>query len=239
MKKNISIIASLILAIFMSTSIVAQEGSGTIVYEIVEASSDDPQAAQFAEMMKGTETLVYFKDKESLTKINMMGGLIKVDLKKDKEENLDMLVDAMGQKMWVNSPKLEQDRLKAEADDPMEYMEIEYDMDDTKTIAGYECFKMSVDFPDAEGFRLEAYVTDQVDVRPSIIQGVDIADFKGLPLEYKFLNPQMNLTVSAKSFDDTVDASVFELNTAGFQKLTMKEFLELTQQFGGGGGFGF
>ena len=136
--------------------------------------------------------------------------------------------------MWVNSPKLEQDRLKAEADDPMEYMEIEYDMDDTKTIAGYECFKMSVDFPDAEGFRLEAYVTDQVDVRPSIIQGVDIADFKGLPLEYKFLNPQMNLTVSAKSFDDTVDASVFELNTAGFQKLTMKEFLELTQQFGGG-----
>ena len=231
-------IARCILAVFMSVSLVAQEGSGTIVYEITDASSDNPQAAQFAEMMKGNETLVYFKDGMSLTKVNMMGGMIKIDVKQDKEQNLDMLFDAMGQKMWVNSPKLEQDRMKAESDNPMEYMEIAYDMDDTKTVAGYECFKMTVDFPDVEGVKLEAYVTDQVDVRPAIIQGVDMDEFKGLPLEYVFYNPQMNLTVSAKSFEETVDPAVFELNTAGYQKMTMKEFVELTQQFGGGG-FGF
>ncbi len=232
-------IASFILAVFMSASLFAQEGSGTIVYEITDATSDNPQAAQFAEMMKGNETVVYFNEGESLTKMNLMGGMVKMDLKMDKEQNLDLLLDAMGQKMWVNSPKLEQDRMKAEADNPMEYMEIEYDMEDTKTIAGFDCFKMIAEFPDAEGFKLEAYVTDQLDVRPSIIQGVDIKEFKGLPLEYIFYNPQMNLTVTAKSYEDTVDASVFELNTAGFQKLTMQEFIELTQQFGGGGGFGF
>ena len=161
-----------------------------------------------------------------------------MDLKQDKAKNLDLLLDAMGQKIWVNSPKMEQDRMKAEADNPMEYMEIEYDMDDTKTIAGFECFKMTAVFPDAEGFKLDAYVTDKIDVRPTIIQGVDIEEFKGLPLEYIFSNPQMNLTVTAKSYENTVDASIFELNTAGFQKMTMKEFIELTQQFGGGG-FGF
>jgi len=238
MKKKISMIASFILVVFMSASLFSQDGAGTIVYEITEASSDNPQAAQFAEMMKGNETLVYFKDGESLTKINMMGGMVKMDLKQDQEKNLDLLLDAMGQKIWVNSPKLEQDRMKAEADNPMEYMEIAYDMEDTKSIAGFDCFKMTVDFPDAEGFKLEAYVTDQIDVRPSIIQGVDITEFKGLPLEYEFFNPQMNLTVTAKSYEDTVDASVFELNTAGFQQMTMKEFIDLTQQFGGGG-FGF
>jgi len=188
-------------------------------------------------MMKGNETIVHFKGKESLTKMNIMGGMVKIDLKMSENEDFDMLMDAMGQKIWVNTPKLEMDKMKAETDNPMEYMEISYDEADTKTIAGYECYKMSVVFPDQEGATLEAYISEELKTNAPVIQGVEMKKFKGFPLEYNFNNGMMTLSVVAKSFEPTVDESVFELNTSGYQKMTMAELMEMSG--GMGGGFGF
>lgn len=238
MTKLFNICASFFMIAFCTTAINAQADKGTLVLEITEMSSDNPQMASMADMFKGNETFVYFRDGASLTKMNMMGGMVKIDMKMDKESNSDLLFDAMGNKIWVASTKIEQDRAKAEADNPMEEMDITYDMDDKKTIAGFECYKMTVDFIDAEGVTMEAYVTEAIGIRPPVIQGVDMKDFKGFPLEYTMNNPQMQLTIVAKSFEPTVDESVFELNTSGYQKMTMKEFTDMMSSMGGGG-FGF
>lgn len=236
MKSFKNIISIVMLAFFAAISMNAQ--SGTIVMEITDVSSDNPQMAAMTDMFKGSETAIYFKDKVSVTKMNMMGGMVKVDVKTDAEQKTDMLMEMMGNKIWVETTKLEADRMKAEADNPMAEMEFTYDTEDTKEISGFNCYKMTIEFPDAEGSSIVGYVTEEIDVRPPVIQGVEVSEFRGFPLEFTFTNPMMSMTTMAKSFEDTVDESVFELNTSGFKKMTIAEFGEMMQSMGGGG-FGF
>ena len=122
--------------------------------EIVDASSTDSQVATQLEMMKGTKISVSYMGEKSLTKMNMMGGLINVDVKMSENGDMDMYMDMMGQKMWIPSTKAELDLAKAEAgaSDP----EFVYDESDTKEIAGFQCYKVTMTNPDAEGFKLEA-----------------------------------------------------------------------------------
>ena len=242
MKKinRIFIALTLLTICFGVVSLDAQKNEGAFTMEITDITSDDPQVAAFADMLKGGKTKVFFKGKKSLTNMEMMGGMVKVNVKVDEEETSDMLMEMMGQKIWVNTPKAEADRMRAEQDSPMSEMEIEYDETDTKTVAGYECYKMTVTFPDAgEGTSLSAYITEDITVRPPVIQGVELDEFKGFPLEYVFNNPQMSMTMTTTSFEDTVDEGVFELNTSGYQKMTMSEFMDMMGSMGGGGGFGF
>ena len=221
-----------LLTLFAVANVNAQSEKGTITLEITDVSSDNPQVAAFAEGMKGSETKVFFRGAESLTRVDMMGGMIKIDVKIDEEENSDMLMNAMGNKIWVASTKLEEARMKAESDNPMEEMDITYDKDDTKEIAGYNCYKMTVEFPDAEDSGLVGYVTEDITIRPNFIRGVDIKDFAGFPLEFTFTNPMMTMTTVAKTVEDTVDESVFDINTSGYQKMTMAEFAEMSKSMG-------
>lgn len=237
LKRAASFIMLLILG--MTTIVSAQTDKGTMEFEITDISSDNPQVAAMADMLKGNQTTVYFMGEKSITKMNMMGGMVKIDLKVSEDKSTDMLMDMMGQKLWVSTTKLEADRLKAGQDNPMEEMDITYDKEDKKTVAGYECYKMMVSFPDSEGASLEAYVTDQINIKAPIIQGVEMDDFKGFPLEYNFNNGMMTMSVAAKTFEPTVDESVFTLETGGYQKLTMQEFMDMMSSMGGGGGFGF
>lgn len=232
MKSLKGIFSIALLALFAVANVTAQDDKGTITLEITDVTSDNPQVAAFAEGMKGSETIVFFRGAESLTRVNMMGGMVKIDVKIDAEENSDMLMDAMGNKIWVPSTKLEQARMKAESDNPMDEMEISYDKADTKEIAGYQCYKMTVEFPDAEDSGIVGYVTEAITIRPNFIRGVDISEFEGFPLEFTFSNPQMNMTMSTKSIETTLDESVFDLNTSGYQKMTMAEFAEMSRGMG-------
>ena len=240
MKIFIKASAFIMLLMFgMTTMLSAQTDKGTMEFEITGVTSDNPQVAAMSDMLMGNQTTVYFLGKKSMTKMNMMGGMVNIDLKMSEDKSSDMLMDMMGQKLWVNTTKLEADRLKAGQDNPMEEMDITYDKTDIKNIAGYDCFKMMVSFPDLDGATLEAYVTDQINVKAPIIQGVEMDEFEGFPLEYNFNNGMMTMSVTAKSFVATVDESVFELETGGYQKLTMQEFMDMMSSMGGGGGFGF
>lgn len=236
MKSLKNIFAIALLALFAVANVNAQDG--TIVMEITDVTSDNPQMAAMADMFKGSQTSIFFKDKVSLTKMNMMGGMVKVDVKTDEEKKTDMLMEMMGNKIWVETTKLESDRMKAEMDNPMSEMEFTYDTEDTKEIAGFNCYKMTIEFPDAEGSSIVGYITEEIDVRPPVIQGVEVEEFKGFPLEFTFTNPMMTMTTVATTFESTVDESVFDLKTSGYQKMTMAEFGEMMQSMGGGG-FGF
>ncbi len=223
---------SLIILCFVSFALKGQ--NGTLKMEIIEATSENPQVAAQLEMMKGTQVDVSYKGKQSLTKMNMMGGMVKVDIKLAESGDMDMYMDMMGQKMWIPSTKAELEMAKAEsgASDP----DIKYFERDTKKIAGFNCYKMVLTSPDNEDFKLEAYITEDILINAAVIQNVDISQFKGFPLEYTINAPNMAMTFTTTDYSDTVDESVFDVNTSGYKKMTLKE---LQSMMGGMGGFGF
>ena len=226
-------IITLVISMIFSISMLAQKG--VLTMEVVDASSTDAQVAAQMEMVKGTQIEVSYLDQMSLTNITSMGGLMNVSVKLAETGDMDLLLDVFGQKMWVTSTKAELDIAKAEAgaSDP----EFVYDENDTKEIAGFECYKVTMTNPDLEGFVLEAYITEEIKTNAAVIQGVDISEFRGFPLEYSISSsaPSMNLTFTTTDYSADVDASVFDVKTDGFTKMTMEEL----QSLGGAGGFGF
>jgi len=211
---------------------------GYIKMEITEASSDDPQTAQALEMMKGTETEVYFKDGKSLTALNMMGGMIQMKNILNENGDLVMYMDMMGNKMEVTGSKLEMDKLKAENPTPLSDLDITYDESDTKEIAGYKCYKMIASSSENEDLKIIAYITDQIKINAAVIQGVDLSEFKGFPLEYSMdMGGQMKLVVSTVDLKESIDTKVFDIDGSAYKKMNWEEFM--SQMGGMGGGFGF
>lgn len=211
---------------------------GYIKMEITEASSDDPQTAQALEMMKGTETEVYFKGGKSLTALNMMGGMVQMKNILNESGDLVMYMDMMGNKMEVTGTKLEMDKFKAENPNPMSDLDITYDESDTKEIAGYKCYKMMATSSENEDLKITAYITDQIKINAAVIQGVDLSEFKGFPLEYSMdMGGQMKLVVSTVDLKESIDTKVFDIDGSSYKKMNWEEFM--SQMGGMGGGFGF
>lgn len=229
----------LLLTLFIGSISAQKEISEVYIkMEITEASSENQEMAQMLEMMKGTETEVYYKDGRSLTKMNMMGGMINIKNVVESDGNTDMYMDAMGNKMHVESTKLEAEKLKAENPNPMNDLEFEYDKSDTKTIAGYKCYKMiaKVKDADADGLQVHGYITEDIKINASI-QGVDVSEFPGFPLEFVMDVPgTMKMVMSTVDIKDSVDGGVFKIDNSGYKKMSMEEFMSA---MGGMGGFGF
>ena len=234
--KNLFNNAFLLVCILLSSlQLSAQSDKGTLTMEIIDVSSDNEQVAAGLEMMKGTIMTVYYKGKESLSKLNMMGGMVKTDIKMNAAGDMDMYMDMMGQKMWIPSTKLEMEKAKAENPEASDF-DIEYDENDKKVIAGFNCYKMMLTSPSNPALKLDAYVTEEIDINAQVIQNVDISQFKGFPLEYTIDMGMMKMTFSTTDYKETVDETVFNVKTDGYKKMSMKEF---QQQMGGMGGMGF
>lgn len=212
---------------------------GYIKMEIVDASSDNEQMAMGLEMMKGTQTEIFFKGTQSMSKMNMMGGMFETTtLFNTETEKMDMLVNAMGQKMHVESTADERKMMENEQTAMMKEMKVTYDEDDTKEILGYKCVKANIAHPSIQdGMTFSMYVSKDIKANPKMIQGLQEVKLDGFPLEYIMSMPQMTMTISAVELKEEVDASVFALDTGGYQKLTFKEFQEKMAAFGGGIGF--
>ena len=89
--KNLLIYAFLLIGFsFGNTQLIAQSDQGTLTMEIIDVSSDNEQVAAGLEMMKGTVMTVHYKGKESLSKLNMMGGMVKTDIKMNAAGDMDM-----------------------------------------------------------------------------------------------------------------------------------------------------
>ncbi len=232
-------IKTLVLACICFTGMLTAQDDMYIKMEITGVESSNPEAGAMLEMMKGTETEVFHKDGKSLTNINMMGGMVAIKNVIDKEGGMNMYFDMMGNKMHVESTKLEMDKMKAENPNPLSDLDISYDKEDTKTIAGHECYKMTVKSkdPDAGGFNIAAYVTEDIQINASVIQGVDISEFAGFPLEYILDMGEAKLVVTTKELKDEIPAGTFNIDADGYTKMSMEEFME---SLGGmGAGFGF
>ncbi|MBK9566723.1 MAG: hypothetical protein WAT22_02485 [Saprospiraceae bacterium] len=229
---------SYIIVFFMVISsqyLVAQKviAKGTVKMEITKVTSDDPQMAMGLEMMKGSQTEVAFKDDQYLTSVDMMGGMVKMKILVEQSKNaMNMLMDAMGNKSWIES-KLDESQ-DAKQKEIAKLTKIEYDKNDTKEILGYKCYKMTITNPEMEGITVTGYLTEDIKTKANIIQGFQSIDLPGYAMEFTAGNPKFAMTMTAVDLKDTVDDSKFTLDTKGYKKITMEEFKKSM-----GGGFGF
>ena len=229
------------LCFVFTASIKAQKtlDKGYIKMEITDVSSADEQMAAMLEMMKGTQTEIFFADGNHMSKMDMMGGMVKMQTLFQKEgESIDMLFDMMGQKMHIATTTKEMEAKNGDQKDAMEGMEIVYDEEDTKEILGYKCVKAKVMDPKTKKAMVEMYISREIKADSKMLQGMQHFDLEGYPLELIMNQPQMSLTLATVELKEEVDTSVFKLNTDGFTKMTFDEFSEKMGAMGGGG-FGF
>ena len=226
----------LLLVPFVAVTAQKSLEKGYVKMEITEATSEDPQMKMGLEMMKGSSTEIFFIKGKYKTSMNMMGGMIKMENVVDVDANkMDMLMDAMGNKMWVDTD-LDEAKKNKPAQQNMEDFKVEYDKASTKEILGYKAYKATITMPNNAGMSVVGWVTEEIKTDANIIQGMEDLKLDGFPLEFSVVNPQMKLTFAATEIKETVDESVFTLKTDGYKKMTMKEF---TDTMGGMGAMGF
>ncbi len=235
--KNNFYLVSFIFLLLANNVLVAQKvmDKGTVKMEITNVSAEDPQMAMGLEMMKGSETELIFKEDQYVTNMNMMGGMMKIQVFVEKGKNtMNMLMDMMGNKSWIES-KLDETQ-NAQQKAIAEQSKIEYDKNETKEILGYKCYKMTVTNPEMEGITVTGYVTEDIKTKANLIQGFQSLEFAGYTMEYTVSNPKFSMTMTAVDVKDTVEESKFSFDTKGYKKMTMAE---LQKSMGGMGGLGF
>lgn len=224
----------LLVAPMMLATLSAQKtlDRGTVKMEITDVSSDDAQTAQMLEMMKGTSTEIFFDGDESLTRTSMMGGMVKTDTKMNKESGkIDMYMDMMGTKMWIETDVEEAKKAQGEA-----RMEVKADKSDTKEILGYKAYRVDVMNPTTPDMKISGYVTEDVKATADAIQGMQGVELPGFPLAITIKSPDMSMTIETTSISEEIDRSVFKVDADGYKKMTMEEF---QKSMGGAGGMGF
>jgi hypothetical protein len=228
--RNLRLLFILLLSVSAS-SLVAQEKleQATLTYEITDISSDDPAVNQQLAMMKGSTMSILLKEDQQLTEMSMMNDMIKQKMLMDVETgNMDMYMDAMGQKFKVNVPSTKTEDAEIESN-------IEYFKDDRKQIAGYEAYKAIISTKQGDQtMRLTTYITEDLVFNGNIIRNMPGTDqLKGMPLEYTVNQPKMSMTFTATKVSSEVDASAFEFDTSGYREMTQEQL----EQMGGGMGF--
>lgn len=235
MKKTI---LSFLIAAMPMIGLFAQMTKGYVKIEITEATSDNEQMAMGLEMMKGSETEYFFDAENYVTKMNMMGGMVSMENHINvKTKKMDMLMDAMGNKMWIDS---NMDEAKAQGQGQLTNadVDIKYDKADTKVIQGMKAYKFSMKVPNPQmPMDIEGYITEEISSEGNLIQGMENVKFAGFPLEFTLKNQMMTLKMEATEVKKDVDASVFDLKTDGYKKMTLKEFQAAMGGMGGGMGF--
>lgn len=222
-----------LLATFLLTglnNISAQKAltEGVLKFEVTEVESD----AMEAQMMKGTEISIAFNDAFSRLTMNMMGGMIAMDvITEAASKQSTMLMDMMGQKSMVkqDTPSEEEEAAKAKKD-----FDITYDKSDTKEIAGYKCYKAILTDKETQE-KLNMYIAKKLEM-PTIKMAEDMfPGLKGLPLEISMNTQGMGFTLSCVSLDKSVEKTAFDI-PEGYTEMTPEEF---EKSMGGMGNFGF
>lgn len=212
--------------------------TGAIKMEITDVNSDNEQMMSGLQMLKGSESVYTFMKGKYFTSMNMMGGMIKMDNHVNSStQKMDMLMDMMGNKIWIDTNMEEAKGGKSvQSIDPSK-IKISYDPADTKQIEGFDCYAFTavIDDPQAKT-EISGYITEGIKTDGNLVQGLGDANFKGFPLEFTVKNPMMSMKMATVSIEEEVDASVFEFSTEGYQKMTFEEFIKST---GGGMPMGF
>lgn len=238
MKSMIKYSAAILMLFFsfMTNSAYSQLSEGHVKMEITDIVSSDPQVQAMADMMKGSTQEMYFTKEKGLMVMNMMGGMLKMTtLTNLTDKSGQMLYEGMGAKYLIPFSAEESELRAQENEEKMGKMNFEYDETDKKEIVGYNCYKVKISSDDMAEFKLEAYITDEIDTDLSVLQGVEGEELKGYPLEYIIDAGQFKMVYSATAINKTFDKEIFNINTKGAKEMSMEEFMNMMSSMGGGG----
>lgn len=203
----------------------AQVKEGSITYSV----EFEGLPAEAQGMMKGSELKVYFKDKKSRSEFT---SAFSSNTTISDDAGTTTLVDAMGQKYFYKMTKAEMEKENKKNPDP----KITY-VNETKTIAGYDCKKAVVEAKNEKG------ETQKIDVwyTEKIISGNggggrssgQFKNLKGAPLEFAMNQGQFKMKMSATNVSTSPMAdSKFVANTEGYTEKSYSEMMKM--QRGGG-----
>lgn len=208
------------VAILCSTFTFAQEKEGSVTYLMAMEGIPPEQAAMMGDM----ETKIYFKDKKSLTEMTSM----MMSYKSLNDENGTLLLmDQMGNKFYTRVSKAELDK-NAEVNKDKE-PKIEY-INETKSIAGYECKKAIVTATGKEGeVKMDVWYCEKI---AYVSQGGGgrrggemFKGLKGMPMEFTIKQGPMNVKMTAKEVSlEKIPDSKFVLTTEGYTEKKLDEF---------------
>ena len=218
MKKLFSTIAVVALT---ALSLNAQDKikEGFILYDMKIEGIPADQAAMMGDM----ESKTTFKNGKQLIEATSMMGttLVLID-----DKGMLMLQEQMGNKFGLKQTKEEMEKEAAKSKDKNPDPKIEY-VNETKTIAGYECKKAIVTMvtKDKKEVKTEVWYSDKFEPQNNAgAKGKSAPTVKGMPFEYTMNFGAMTMKYVAKEVStDPVADSKFELSTEGYPMKTMDE----------------
>jgi hypothetical protein len=254
MKKFIGLFLFVFLVVGMQDVSAQKElKEGKITIGITDLQVDDPSTAPQLQMFKTATMNIAFTKNQSLVTGDVMGGMMRMQmlLNADPKDML-MLIDAMGNKMMTEMKadefkEMENKAKKMQEDagskkDEFDY-DVTYDKKDKKNISGYDCYKANIVINNKEAkennITISLYVTDAIKYPKSIMDSLKSSgapEFKltEMPLEITISGGEKgkggSITLAATKIEDTVDKSIFKLDTTGYEKMDMKDL----QKMGGG-----
>lgn len=140
------------------------------------------------QLLNGSTIEFYFNKENFKMEVDMMGGMMAIDVRMDLEkESGIMLMDMMGQKQYKI---LDKDDMASD-EKPGEMPDIEY-LSKYKTIAGYKCQKALIKAKDVD-YPVVVYFTEEMKV-PSYMkeymEQMKMEGVKGFPLEFEVKDPE-------------------------------------------------
>lgn len=211
-----------IVALLAINNLSAQKSSsfvGTVTYTVtVDGEMDAMTKAQIPTEM----TQTYKENKIRTEQKSSMGSTIIIS---DSETKITtILIDMMGNKMAITQTKEDAEKAVQE----MPEVKVTY-LDETKTIAGYNCKKATVEVSGEEKSVLDVYYTDQLEVsNPNSLSF--FKDIKGVLLEYSQSAGDLTMKFTAKEIKKSkVKDSLYEIPD-GYQQLTQEQFRSMLGQ---------
>jgi len=224
----------LLLCLTVATSCFAQKKikEGAVKFELADVGDDSPEMA----MMNGTKMDFYFNKDIQRMDMNMMGGMMHIQVFVPAENPVDgtILMEMMGQKYQITG-LTEEDLISSNNMLNTDGIEsVVYDEKDTKTIVGYPCYRADVKM--STGMNATYYISEKIQP-PSPVKKDAKTQLKGFPLEMNIdTGMGVNMKFVAIEIVKGVSKEDITPNTEGYTKKTMEEF---QQEMGGlnmGGG---
>lgn len=220
-----------VLFVFLAVSAQAQKDNAHIQYDI------NIEGNEQAAMMNGSTIDVYFAPDNSKMVLNMLNGMIKMDMRMNvKSEKGIVLLDMMGQQKYKTLDANDIDKEdKAESG---EKPNIKY-LSQYKEIAGYKCQKAVVT-KEGQDNKMIVYFTDQIEMPKGFdkyVNQLNMAGMKGFPMAMEIVGPDnMKINITAKAVDMAKQSKkIFEVKAPeGYTEMTEED---LKTMGGGMGGF--
>jgi GLPGLI family protein len=222
MKKLFTTLAFISLSVL---SLTAQNNEGFILYDMKIEGLPPEQAAMVGDM----ENKVTFKNGKVLTEMTSMMFTNQTVI---DENGMVMLMEQMGNKMAIKQTKDEMEKEAAKQKDKLADPKIEY-INETKSIAGYECKKaiISIVGKDKKEEKMEVWYSEKFANPNKEGKGKGqgfMKGLKGMPFEYAGGQGGMKFKMVAKEVSvDPVSDGKFNLSTDGYKLMTMDELKAL------------